>query len=283
MAEGYGGVETVQEKVLLLVDDEANILRSLSRLLRRDGYTILTANGGREGLEILQQQPVQVIISDQRMPEMSGVEFLSRARELYPETIRIALSGYTDLNSVTEAVNKGAIYKFLTKPWEDDELRQHISDAFELYHKNAGPRMAHGTMGDTTAASPETPDQNCTVEHKLTLPMLEMIINALPQAILVFDHQQHVVCGNPKACQWFCSNPANTQGWPSSLHGFPDEVLGWIEQVNTQGGSIHRTLSTPQDKHWDVEVHPLPAWPNAPAVMVSLRPTAGTTVDANHV
>lgn len=251
----------MQEKILLLVDDEANILRSLSRLLRRDGYTILTAGGGREGLEILQQQPVQVIVSDQRMPEMSGVEFLSSARELYPDTIRIALSGYTDLNSVTEAVNKGAIYKFLTKPWEDDELRQHISDAFELYHRNAVQR---------------TPLQ-------LTQPLLEILLDALPQAMLVFDPAQNLLCANHKARYWFCASPGSTLTAPSSLSNFPGEVLDWIGHVNTQGGSIRRTLSTPQGQQWDVDICPLPAWPNAPAVMVSLLPTAGTTVDANDV
>jgi len=121
------------ERQLLLVDDEENIVRSLVRLLRRDGYTIHTANSGKEGLELLKHESVGVILSDQRMPEMCGVEFLSKAKELCPDTIRMVLSGYTDLNSVTDAINRGAIYKFLTKPWDDDLIRENINQAFQQY------------------------------------------------------------------------------------------------------------------------------------------------------
>jgi len=117
---------------LLLVDDEPNILHSLSRLLRREGYTTLTAASPQEAFEVLAKHPVQVVISDQRMPEMSGTEFLSRVRQLYPNTIRLVLTGYTDLESVTDAINRGAIYKFLTKPWDDDQLREQIREAFRM-------------------------------------------------------------------------------------------------------------------------------------------------------
>ena len=125
-------------KRILIVDDEPGILASMRRLLRRDGYEILTANSAKDGFDILAQQEVQVILSDQRMPEMSGTEFLSRARELYPETIRIVLSGYTDLESISDAINRGAIYKFLTKPWDDDLLRENIREAFR--HHDAAQR-----------------------------------------------------------------------------------------------------------------------------------------------
>lgn len=118
---------------LLIVDDEENIIRSLARLFRRDGYNIFTATCGKDGLAILKDNEVGVIISDQRMPEMSGMEFLEQVKELYPDTVRIILSGYTDLKFVTNAINTGSIYKFLTKPWEDDLLRANISEAFKHY------------------------------------------------------------------------------------------------------------------------------------------------------
>lgn len=128
-----GFVKKGGERTLLLVDDEENVLRSLVRLLRRDGYNILTANSGEEGLSILAQHRVGVILSDQRMPGMSGVEFLSRVKELYPETVRVVLSGYTELKSVTDAINRGGINKFLTKPWDDNLLRAYLSEAFRRY------------------------------------------------------------------------------------------------------------------------------------------------------
>ncbi|MDD2742864.1 MAG: EAL domain-containing protein [Rhodocyclaceae bacterium] len=126
--------EPLQEgkQTLLLLDDEPNILTSLTRLLRREGYQILAANTPTEAFDFLARHKVQVILSDQRMPEMSGTEFLARVRQLYPETIRIVLTGYTDLDSVTGAINRGAIYKFLTKPWDDDLLREQIREAFRM-------------------------------------------------------------------------------------------------------------------------------------------------------
>ena len=118
---------------LLIVDDEANILSALARLFRSDGYQVLRAESGSAALEILAEHEIGVIISDQRMPSMTGVQFLSKARENWPDTVRIMLSGYTELSSVTDSVNQGAIYKFLTKPWEDDALRETVREAFQLY------------------------------------------------------------------------------------------------------------------------------------------------------
>jgi len=118
------------QRTLLLVDDEENIVAALKRLLRRDGYQILTAHSAAEGLLRLAEHDVDVIVSDQRMPGMTGVEFLRRAKELYPDTVRIVLSGYTELQSIIDAVNEGAIYRFLTKPWDDQRLREHVAEAF---------------------------------------------------------------------------------------------------------------------------------------------------------
>ncbi|MCC6071989.1 EAL domain-containing protein [Massilia sp. GCM10020059] len=119
-----------RQRTLLLVDDEPNILSALRRLIRSSGYKVLTASSGIEGLEVLAQNEVDVIVSDQRMPGMTGVDFLRNVKQLYPDTVRIVLSGFTELQSVTDAVNEGAIYKFLTKPWDDVQLRGHIEEGF---------------------------------------------------------------------------------------------------------------------------------------------------------
>jgi diguanylate cyclase (GGDEF)-like protein len=127
------------QRTLLLVDDEPGICNALARMLRRDGYRILTAASGSEGLEVLAVNRVQVIISDQRMPGMTGTEFLNTVRQLYPATVRIILSGYTDLDVVTESVNRGAVFKFLTKPWDDELLREQVRDAFRRHQPEASP------------------------------------------------------------------------------------------------------------------------------------------------
>ncbi|MCH8537218.1 MAG: EAL domain-containing protein [Alkalimonas sp.] len=117
-------------KRLLLLDDEENILSALSRVLRKEGYQIHTATNAEQGFELLALHDIQVVVSDQRMPGMSGTEFLSKVKAMYPHTVRLVLSGYTDLQSVTAAINEGAIYKFLTKPWDDKQLREEIRMAF---------------------------------------------------------------------------------------------------------------------------------------------------------
>lgn len=121
------------ERTLLLVDDEEDITSALVRLLRGEGYKILCASSGKEGLESLAKNQVGVILSDHRMPEMTGVEFLSQVKELYPKTMRMVLSGYADLDSVTDAINRGAVYKFLNKPWDNESLRNSVREAFRRY------------------------------------------------------------------------------------------------------------------------------------------------------
>ena len=114
---------------LLLIDDEQNVLRALSRLLRRDGYHILTAGSFAEALDALAAHKIDLILCDQRMPDGKGTDLLGTIKAAYPDTIRMILSGYADLAAVTEAINGGAVYRFLTKPWDDDELRKVVRDA----------------------------------------------------------------------------------------------------------------------------------------------------------
>jgi len=117
-------------RTVLLVDDDVNILAAFKYLLRNDNYHILTAVSGQVGIELLAQHQVDVIVSDQNMPGMSGVEFVHFVKNKYPESVRIMLSGSADLSSVINAVNEGAIYQFMTKPWDDVQLKHHISEAF---------------------------------------------------------------------------------------------------------------------------------------------------------
>ncbi len=130
-------------RTLLLIDDEQNILRALQRLLRQDGYRILATTDPSEAFDLLAQNRIQVVVSDQRMPLMSGTEFLSRVKDLYPETIRIVLSGYSEVDTITQAVNRGAIYRYFSKPWDDVQLREELRDAFrvaERMQRTASPQ-----------------------------------------------------------------------------------------------------------------------------------------------
>ena len=131
-------LENESLSTILLVDDETSILASLRRVLRAENYRILTANSGEEALELLALHPVGVILSDQRMPGMSGSELLAQVRVMYPKTVRMILSGYTGLDSLTEAINRGEISRFLTKPWQNEEITEAERDAFRRYAEAVG-------------------------------------------------------------------------------------------------------------------------------------------------
>jgi type II secretory ATPase GspE/PulE/Tfp pilus assembly ATPase PilB-like protein/FixJ family two-component response regulator len=124
---------------LLFVDDEENVLHALRRIFIDENYIILTADSALKALEILASESVQLIITDHRMPGMTGGELLKLVREKYPATIRIMLTGYADVNSIMGAVKEGAVYKFITKPWNDEDLRLTVSLALQQYvlmHEN---------------------------------------------------------------------------------------------------------------------------------------------------
>jgi len=116
---------------VLLVDDEVNILNGLRRSLRKEPYEVLTAQSAKEALAILSQNKIALILSDHCMPGTSGIELLSQVREKYPETIRIILTGQSDMATALDAINKSAVFRFLLKPLNDVELIYLIRDIFD--------------------------------------------------------------------------------------------------------------------------------------------------------
>ena len=119
----------MRKGIVLFVDDDLNFTRAIKRSLRQEPFEVLTANSAAEGLEILEKKPVDVIVSDERMPGMSGSEFLAVVRRRYPRTTRILLTGYATLDAAVRAINDGEIYRFLTKPCHSQDLAQIIRNA----------------------------------------------------------------------------------------------------------------------------------------------------------
>jgi len=193
--------ELRRKPTILLVDDEENILAAMQRVLRREGYRILTAKTGSEGLEQLNNNAVDVIVSDQRMPGMSGVDFLRQARINHPETVRIVLSGYTDLQSITDAINEGAIYKFLTKPWDDALIRANIAEAFR--HKDLADdhrRLAR----ELAQANRELLALLAEKEHRLELGKVSLdvardALYRIPLPLIGTDNEGEIVLSNTAA------------------------------------------------------------------------------------
>ena len=117
---------------LLVVDDEPDVVKSVQDLLRFD-YKVLGATRAADALKLIDEQPVQIVLTDQRMPEMTGVDFLRRLREHHPDTVRLLVTGYADIRAVIDAINQGNVYRYITKPWEPEELQAIIREAAERY------------------------------------------------------------------------------------------------------------------------------------------------------
>jgi FixJ family two-component response regulator len=196
---------TVNEHAILLVDDEENILSALRRLLRPDRYQIFTATSGNEGLEILQRSRVDVVISDQRMPNMLGTVFLKHAKEVSPYSVRMILSGYTDLGSVTAAINEGSVYKFLTKPWDDDLLRLAIREAFNHKWIADENRMLQQMLVEVNE---ELAEANRRLANQVTfaensLATTQALLHALPVAAFGVSGDGLLMLANELALRFF--------------------------------------------------------------------------------
>ena len=117
---------------ILYIDDEIHNLNAFRASFRRL-YNVFTAESAEKGIDLLENNDIHIIITDQRMPKITGIEFLESIIEKYPEPIRILLTGFSDINAVIDAINKGQVYRYISKPWQDEELKINIDKAFEVY------------------------------------------------------------------------------------------------------------------------------------------------------
>jgi response regulator RpfG family c-di-GMP phosphodiesterase len=123
----------MKEHKILVIDDEQNIINALRRVLRKEGYQIIFANSAEEGLTILNREKISLVLSDQKLPGIQGTELLKMVKEKYPDTVRMLLTGCVDISIAQEAINKGQIFKFIIKPWDNEDLRATIKLGIENY------------------------------------------------------------------------------------------------------------------------------------------------------
>ncbi len=156
---------------ILCVDDEPNILSSLRRLFRAKGYQVLIAESAKDGLEILKSEPVDLIISDMRMPVMDGAQFLEEVRTKWPECVRILLTGYSEVHSIIAAINRGEIHRYIAKPWEENDLLLIVKQALERkYLFDEKLRLENLTL----AQNEELKDLNASLELKVMERTVEL-------------------------------------------------------------------------------------------------------------
>jgi len=225
---------------ILCVDDEVNVLRALQRLFLDDDYEVIAASSAGEGLEVLRSSPpIQLIISDYRMPGLNGVDFLKEVYRHWPETVRIVLSGYADTAAVVSAINEGHIYRFVPKPWNDDELRVTIGNALERYYlhqKNAQ------LMESLAATNAELQSLNENLEnlvrdrtdqlmlHNRALHHSQNILDSLPMAVIGFDPHGILVQCNRKGRLLLGGETAGLLGC-HRREAIPDEVNEFVEKM----------------------------------------------------
>jgi len=208
---------------ILCVDDEKNVLRALERLFMDDDYEILTATNGAEALVVLGEQKggVQLVISDYRMPGMDGVEFLKQVNERWPASIRIVLSGYADTASVVDAINEGQIYKFIPKPWNDDELKGTIAKALEVYFlRQRNERLSDELMeaylrleAINSNLEEEVRSRTEILSFQNTLMQFaHQVMDALPVAVVGCDTSGLIVLANRMAHRLFVGEGSTLLG-----------------------------------------------------------------------
>lgn len=214
------------ERRILIVDDEINILNSLERLLEEEDYIVFRADSAKKGLVILEEEEVAVILSDQRMPEMTGTEFLREARNKYPDTIRIILSGYSELQSIIEAINQGSIFKFISKPWNDEAILAAIEDSFLYYELSSENQLLAGKLKDSNAklkalnerlerkVEEKTKDLTQTIK---SLSIFQEVIEHFPFAILGLDDSSTIVLENSAFQRNLTSGELSLLGLPLSM------------------------------------------------------------------
>jgi FixJ family two-component response regulator len=210
---------------VLIVDDEENVLSSLRRLLRREPYEIVTADSAEEGLRNLAAQPAQLVISDERMPDMTGTVFLREVRRRWPNTIRIILSGYSAVDTILAAINEGAVYKFLTKPWNDEELKLNIRRALEQYALEAENRRMACEIAEQNALLSEL---NAELAQRaddavIGLDIAQELLDFADVGILAMDESGLMVGANRRARESFATTAGCVLGL-SAAEVLPPEL-----------------------------------------------------------
>ena len=190
-------------RTVLLVDDDRQVLNSLRRLLRKEDYRLLIAGSGEEGLDLLRTNEVHVILSDQKMPGMTGIEFLQKSKEISRTPVRVVLSGYADLSVIVDAINKGEIYRFMGKPWNDDELKATIRQCIERFDVIARNKdLLHQVKLQSEKLKQLKVELAETVEIRTrALQVMQEVLEKLPVAVVCISSDEEVMIVNESASE----------------------------------------------------------------------------------
>lgn len=199
---------------ILFVDDEVGVLRSMQRLFRKENINVLTAQGGAEGLAVLAKQTASVVVSDQRMQGMRGTDFLKKVCEQYPDTIRCILSGYAEMDSVVAAINDGHVYRFIAKPWDDDELKGYLEDCLRAAKEISDEREARQSLAKKASALEEESAEYAELFRlqDTLLKSSRVVLDQLPIAVAAIDPAARLIYTNRRFAREFGHLPGAVLG-----------------------------------------------------------------------
>ena len=193
---------------ILLVDDEPNIISSLSRLLRREHYRLHTASDGNDALQILAKEKIDLVLADGRMPGLSGTELLQKVKASHPDVVRMILSGYTDAAEVARAINEGEVFRFILKPWNDEELKITLRHALEhrrlteenkqLYQRVSEQNEELRLLNANLEQAVERKTRELMIRNRV-LSLAQDILDQLPAAVIGVDTTGTIVQVNQQA------------------------------------------------------------------------------------
>ncbi len=232
--------QTASKHTILYVDDEEPIINSVKRLFRKEKFRLLTAYSGEEALTILEKTKVHLVISDQRMPEMSGTQFLAKVRENYPETIRIILTGYTEVDSMQQAINQGHIYKFLLKPWDGEDLKNEVRSCLERYD------LIRSNFS-----------MQVLLEKNHSLQMTESILYQLPTPVGCIDPDLRFSIVNKRAGALTINGKQPARGEPASDYftaGDVERIESLFDDKNHQPLVLRRDID---GRTYDIQCSPM--------------------------
>jgi response regulator RpfG family c-di-GMP phosphodiesterase len=264
---------------ILCLDDERNILQSLKRLLRREGYNMLLASSGEEAFKLLEENDVHLIISDQRMPQMSGTEFLAKVKDKYPDVLRVILTGYTDVDSITESINKGHIYKFFLKPWNDHNLKLEIRQALDQYDLiKANQHLDETVVRQNRELQQINEKLEDIVEERTreialqnhALELSHCILENLPIAVLGVDNDGVIVLSNEMA-----NSVVNGTRMKVSVpldHYFESDVMAAVSKAIDTGQPVNHQGKTQQAVIYNAVIAPLSGKFKGKGVVMTLVP-----------
>ena len=268
------------QHTVLCVDDEENILHSIRRLLRKEGYRLLTASSGVEALKILKENDVHLVLSDQRMPQMSGTEFLAEVKEKYPDVIRIILTGYTEVDSITESINKGNIYKFFLKPWNDQNLKLEIGKALEQFDLIQANKRLHEKVLEQNEELKRINEnlegmiQERTEELEIQNQALELsraILEDLPVPVIGVSVEGMIVLINRQA-QSLSKNGKRIEIGKRLSDYFSNDMEEKMDEAMTCSKSLALNGYRLSEISYDVDLIPLSGRFSGKGVVLSLKP-----------